>query len=154
MGMGKVPDNPCSIARSLGVLGERWTFLILREAWSGTIRFSEFRKALGVAPDVLTERLNTLVEYGVMRKVPYQDPGERARSSYVLTSAGQELTVLLAALQQWGDEHLPWPDGPTVLRRVAGTDRPVHVGFIDDEGHEVDRDKVTLIRTAAYPVRA
>lgn len=152
--MGKVPDNPCSIARSLGVLGERWTFLILREAWAGTTRFSEFRKALGVAPDVLTERLNTLVEHGVMRKVPYQEPGERARSSYALTSAGQELMVLLAALQQWGDEHLPWPDGPTVLRRVAGTDRPVHVGFIDDEGHEVDPDKVTLIRTAAYQVRA
>ena len=153
--MGKVPDSPCSIARSLGVLGERWTFLILREAWTGATRFSEFRKALGVAPDVLTERLNTLVEHGVMRKVPYQEPGERARSSYALTSAGQELTVLLAALQQWGDEHLPWPDGPAaILRRVDGTDRPVHVGFIDDEGHEVDRDKVTLIRTAAYPVRA
>ena len=62
--------------------------------------------------------------------------------------------MLLAALQQWGDEHLPWPDGPTILRRVAGTGLPVHVGFIDDEGHEVDRDKVELIRTAAYPVRA
>ena len=154
MGVGRVPDNPCAIARTLGVLGERWTFLILREAWAGTTRFSDFRKALGVAADVLTERLNTLVEHGVMRKVPYQDPGERARSSYVLTPAGQELTVLLAALQQWGDEHLPWPDGPSVLRRVAGTGRPVHVGFIDDEGREVDRDSVTLVRTAAYPVRA
>jgi DNA-binding HxlR family transcriptional regulator len=148
--MGKVPDSPCSIARSLGVLGERWTFLILREASSGTIRFSEFRNTLGVAPDVLTERLNTLVEHGVMRKVPYQEPGERARSSYALTSAGQELTVLLAALQQWGDEHLPWPEGPSVLRRVGDSDCPVRVGYVDDEGREIPAGDVTMVRTSAY----
>lgn len=149
--MGKVPNDPCAIARSLGVLGERWTFLILREAMLGTTRFSEFRKALGVAPDVLTERLNTLVEYGVLNKVPYQPPGERTRFSYVLTAAGEELQPVLAALQQWGDKHLPWPAGRSVVRRVAGTDRPVHVGFIDDRGREVEQSKVAAIRTAAYP---
>jgi DNA-binding HxlR family transcriptional regulator len=151
--MGKVPDDPCAIARTLGVLGERWTFLILREATSGATRFSEFQKALGVAPDVLTDRLNTLVEYGVMAKLQYQNPGERARFSYALTDAGRELIVLLAALQQWGDEHLPWAQGPSVLRRVGGSDRPVHVGFIDDRGREVGRDQVAMVRTAAYPVR-
>src|ERR1700749_1051209 len=104
--MGKVPDSPCSIARSLGVLGERWTLLILREAWLGTDRFSQFREALGVAADVLSQRLSTLVEHGVMEKVPYQEPGERARASYRLTPAGEELMVVLGALQQWGDEHL------------------------------------------------
>jgi len=56
----------CSIARSLEVLGERWTFLILREALSGATRFAQFREALGIAPDVLTDRLSTLVEYGVL----------------------------------------------------------------------------------------
>ena len=96
--MGKVPDDPCAIARSLGVLGERWTFLILREASRGADRFSQFREALGVAPDVLAERLSTLVAYGVMEKVPYQEPGERARASYRLTPPGEELTVVLAAL--------------------------------------------------------
>jgi DNA-binding HxlR family transcriptional regulator len=149
--MGKVPKDSCAIARSLGVLGERWTFLILREATMGTSRFSDFRNTLGVASDVLTERLNTLVEHGVLEKVPYREPGERARSSYLLTPAGQELAVLLAALQQWGDEHLPWPEGPSILRRIKGSDRPVHVGFIDDRGREVKRENVAMVRTAAYP---
>jgi DNA-binding HxlR family transcriptional regulator len=150
--MGTVPNNPCAIARSLGVLGERWTFLVLREAAMGTSRFSAFRKALGIAPDVLTERLNTLVEHGVLERVPYQDPGDRARHSYSLTPAGEELIVILAALQQWGDEHLPWPEGPSLLRRVEGSDRPVHVGFIDDRGREVSRENFAMVRTAAYPV--
>lgn len=149
--MGTVPDDSCAIARTLGVVGERWTFLILREAWSGTTRFSDFRDALGVAPDVLTDRLTTLVEHGVMEKVPYQEPGSRARSSYVLTPAGTQLGVTLASLQQWGDEHLPWREGPSILRRVSGTDRPVHVGFIDDRGREVAPDRVEMVRTAAYP---
>lgn len=149
--VSKAPETSCSIARSLGVLGERWTFLILREAFSGLTRFAEFRDSLGIAPDILADRLATLVTYGVMEKVPYQEPGERARSAYVLTPAGRELIVVLAALQQWGDEHLPWPDGPSVLRRVRDSDRPVHVSFVDDSGREVPETDVAMIRTAAYP---
>jgi DNA-binding HxlR family transcriptional regulator len=147
-GMGKVPDDACAIARSLGVLGERWTFLILREASRGADRFSQFREALGVAPDVLAERLGTLVAYGVMEKVPYQEPGERARASYRLTPPGEELTVVLAALQQWGDEHLPWPEGPSMLRRTKDSGQPVHVGFVDDSGREIPRENVAMVRTA------
>jgi DNA-binding HxlR family transcriptional regulator len=124
--------------------------LILREAVMGTTRFSDFRKALGVAADVLTERLNALVEHGVLEKVPYQQPGERPRASYVLTPAGHELILVLAALP-WGDKYLPWPDGPGVVRRVEGTDQPVHVGFIDDRGHEVDHTRAAMVPTAIYP---
>ena len=149
--MASVSNDPCAIARSLDVLGQRWTFLILREASTGTSRFSDFRAALGVAPDVLAERLNTLVEYGVMEKVPYQEPGARMRASYVLTPSGSELSVALAALQQWGDEHLPWPAGPSVLRRVKGTDRPVHVGFVDNRGRKVSPDNVEFVITPAHP---
>jgi hypothetical protein len=71
----------------------------------------------------------------------------------VLTSAGEELSVMLLALQQWGDEHLPWAEGPSILRRVKGTDRAVRVGFVDDRGREVKPGNVKLIRTAAYPSR-
>ena len=149
--MSKVPDSSCAIARSLGVLGERWTFLILREATLGVTRFAQFRDSLGIAPDVLTERLATLVEYGVLERVAYQEPGSRSRSAYVLTPAGRELSVVLAALQQWGDEHLPWPEGPSMLRRVRDSDRPVHVGFVDDRGREVPAEDVAMIRTDAYP---
>src|SRR5271154_6819522 len=125
--MAKVPDSTCSIERSLGVLGERWTFLILREAFLGVTRFAEFRDRLGVAPDVLTDRLTTLVEYGVLEREPYQEPGARSGFASLLPPAGRELQVVLAALQRWGDKHVPPPEGPSLLRRVAGTDRPVHI---------------------------
>jgi DNA-binding HxlR family transcriptional regulator len=84
-----------------------------REALAGTTRFAEFRDALGVAADVLSDRLSTLVDHGVMYREPYQEPGRRTRFAYHLTDAGRELHVVLASLQQWGDKYLPWPDGPT-----------------------------------------
>jgi DNA-binding HxlR family transcriptional regulator len=141
-------DMACSIARSLDVLGERWTFLILREAaFSGTTRFSDFRKDLGIAPDVLTERLATLVDHGVMEKVPYREPGSRARDAYVLTDAGRELNIVLGAMQQWGDKNLPWPGGPTVLRRLGESDEQVRVAFVDADGKEVDSDAVSMVRS-------
>ncbi len=151
---GQVPDSTCSIARSLGVLGERWTFLILREAFLGATRFAEFRDRLGVASDVLSDRLGTLVEFGVLAREPYQEPGARSRFAYRLTPAGRELHVVLGALQQWGDEHLPHPDGPSMLRRVRGTGRPAHVGFIDEDGREVATADVAVIPAAAAAVPA
>jgi DNA-binding HxlR family transcriptional regulator len=143
--------QPCSIARSLEVVGARWTLLILREAFSGTTRFAEFRQALGIAPDVLSERLSTLVEHGVLGKEPYQEPGTRARYSYHLTPAGRELLVVIGALQQWGDDHLPRKEGPTIERRSAHSRLPLRVGFVDPTGTEVGLDDVELVRTAAYP---
>ena len=143
--MGKVPDSACSIARSVGVLGERWTFLILREAFSGATKFAEFRDRLGIAPDVLSDRLSTLVEYGVMEREPYQEPGARPRFAYQLTPAGTDLRVVLSALQQWGDKYLPRPEGPSVLRRIRGTDLPVHVGYVDDQGDEIALADVAMI---------
>ena len=149
--MAKVPDATCSIERSLGVLGERWTFLILREAFLGATRFAQFRDNLGVAPDVLSDRLITLVAYGVMEREPYQEPGARVRFAYRLTAAGLELQLVLSALQQWGDEHVPRPEGPSMVRRVRGTDRPVRVGYVDERGREVKATDLAMIPTAAYP---
>jgi DNA-binding HxlR family transcriptional regulator len=146
--MAELPT--CSIARSLEVLGERWTLLILRDAFSGATRFSEFRDSLGVAPDVLTARLATLVQAGAMTREPYQEPGARVRHSYHLTPRGQDLLVVLGALQQWGDEHLPREAGPTIVRR-SGDGRPLHLGFVDDRGSEVELADVEFVRTAAYP---
>ena len=144
-GMAKDPEEACSIARTLGVVGERWTFLILREAFLGATRFAEFRDRLGVAPDILSDRLATLVEFGVMSREPYREPGARSRFAYRLTPAGHELRLVLSALQQWGDEYLPRPEGPTMLRRIRGTDCPVRVGYLDDEGREVHPADLALI---------
>lgn len=132
------------------MLGERWTILILREAVDGQTRFAGFRDALGVTTDVLSDRLATLVDHGVMYREPYQEPGSRTRFEYHLTDAGRELHVLLGALQQWGDEHLPWPDGPTIERRAQRTGRPVHAAFIDDLGYEVPVADVVTVQTDAW----
>lgn len=149
--MAKVLDPSCSIARSLGVLGERWTFLVLREALWGVTRFAQFRERLGIAPDVLTDRLGTLVDYGVLTRQPYQEPGTRIREEYLLTPAGRELQVVLGALQQWGDEHLPTAEGPSVVRLHRRTGRPLHIGFVDEDGREVDMADVAMTPTESYP---
>ena len=143
-------QDSCAIARTLAVVGERWTLLILRDAFLGARRFSQFRRSLGIAPDVLADRLATLVAHGVLARATYREPGSRAREEYRLTDAGRELQVVLGALQQWGDAHLPWPDGPTMLR-CGPNGAPLHVGFVDGDGDEVD--EVRFERTAAYPSR-
>jgi DNA-binding HxlR family transcriptional regulator len=143
-------EEPCSIARSLEVLGERWTFLILRDALGGATRFSEFRESLKVAPDVLTDRLNTLIDAGVMTKQPYKEPGQRTRYRYELTDAGRDLRVVIGALQQWGDEHRPYEPGATIERRTPDG-RPARVAFVDDQHTEIDGNEVLFVRTASYP---
>jgi DNA-binding HxlR family transcriptional regulator len=146
----RLEEYRCSVARSLSVVGERWTLLILREALAGTTRFADFQANLGMAPDLLTDRLATLVDYGVMTRESYQQPGQRSRPAYHLTPAGRELHVTIGALQQWGDKHLPRHQGPTLVRKARRTDRPVHVAFIDDLGYEIPADDVAAIPTAAY----
>ncbi|HEV7651250.1 MAG TPA: helix-turn-helix domain-containing protein [Actinophytocola sp.] len=142
--------NICSIARSLEVLGEKWTLLVIRDAFAGVTRFADFRASLGIAPDILTARLGTLVEAGILEKVPYREPGSRQRYEYQLTAAGRELRVVLGALQQWGDEHRPYERGPTMVRR-SGDGRPLAVAFVDDRDRVVPLDDVRFERTAAYP---
>jgi DNA-binding HxlR family transcriptional regulator len=149
MAIAKLRDSSCSVARSLSVLGERWTLLIVREALSGTTRFEAFRENLGVAADVLSERLNTLVECGVMRREAYQKAGRRTQYQYSLTETGLELHVVVGALQQWGDRNLPRPEGPSVVRRSKTTAAPVRVAFVDESGREVPENEVVIVDTAA-----
>jgi DNA-binding HxlR family transcriptional regulator len=146
-------DESCAIARSLGVLGQRWSLLILRDALLGVTRFADFRASLGIAPDVLTSRLESLVAAGVLERRPYREPGDRTRMGYHVTPVGRELQVVLGALQQWGDEHRPFAAGPSMLRRSATDDRPLRVAFVDDEGGEVPLEDVAFVPTDAYPAR-
>ncbi|MCF3130182.1 winged helix-turn-helix transcriptional regulator [Streptomyces olivochromogenes] len=141
-------DEPaCSIERSLQILGERWSFLVLREIFAGKHKFAEIQSALGIASNLLSARLKLLVESGVLRTKTYQEPGSRPRQSYHLTEAGRDLRVVLSALQQWGDLHRPRPSGPSALRRTR-SGSPVHVGFVDDDGHEVPPADVVIVTDA------
>ncbi|MGW3243751.1 winged helix-turn-helix transcriptional regulator [Streptomyces sp. NPDC001070] len=136
-------ETACSIACTLEVVGDKWTFLILREAaLRGVTRFADFRRELGIAADMLTGRLAALVDEGIMEKRPYREPGSRTRYSYHLTPAGEELRLILAALQQWGDVHRTPARGPSHLRRSAGGGRPVSVAFVDDTGTVLSADEV------------
>lgn len=106
-------DNQnCSIARTLELVGERWTMLVLREAFFGRRRFDEYAERLGMARNVLSARLAHLVEEGVLEKVRYQDRPERFE--YRLTDKGRDLWPVLSALRDYGDRHYA-PDGPPVL---------------------------------------
>ncbi|GIM93004.1 winged helix-turn-helix transcriptional regulator [Paractinoplanes toevensis] len=145
------PDALCSIERSLAVVGERWSLLILRQAHSGTTRFADFQSALGLSPQVLTARLTTLVAAGVLEPREYRVAGARTRVDYHLTVAGRELRLVLGALQQWGDDHLRSPgDPPAYGRRRVADERPVRVAFVAEDGRTAAVDEVSI---AADPDR-
>jgi len=110
----------CSIARTLELVGERWTLLIIRDAFLGRRRFDEFQDSLGVARNVLTERLNRLVEEGIFERVPYSE--RPPRFEYRLTEKGRDLAVPLLALMQWGDRHLGHKP-PRIARRRGDRSR-------------------------------
>jgi DNA-binding HxlR family transcriptional regulator len=112
------PEQVCSIARSLEVVGERWTLLILRDAVLGLTRFDEFQESLGIASNVLTNRLKRMCDEDLLERVPDEErPG---RPKYVLTDKGRELAPVLIVLMKWGDRHYPTPSGPPRLTLHAG----------------------------------
>src|SRR4051812_16833491 len=93
----------CPVARTLDIVGERWTLLILRDAFNGVRRFEDFAVSLPIARNVLTDRLRTLVEHGILSREPYQS--NPPRYTYRLTPAGMELYPVIVALMQWGNRH-------------------------------------------------
>lgn len=122
-----VPRTDCSIAAALEVVGDRWTILILRDAFRGIHRFDELRRDLEIPRAVLADRLRRLVEAGVLVRRPYSE--HPPRDEYRLTDMGRELSPILVALMQWGDRWLSGPDGPPTLlvHETCGTE--VDLGF-------------------------
>jgi len=104
-------DFSCSVAQTLEVVGEWWTPMILRDLFLGVTRFDEFQSRLGIARNVLTTRLNHLVEHGIVEKVAYQQ--HPVRHDYRLTDKGRDLWLVMTALREWGDRWAA-PDGPPI----------------------------------------
>jgi len=134
-------DMACSIARTLDVIGEPWSPLIVRDVWVGFSRFEQIQADLSISRKVLTERLNHLVECGVLERRPYD---RRPRYEYVLTGKGLELVELLMVMVAWGDKWLAGEDGPPVLYRhhacgeisrvdlrCAHCGEPMHAGDVE-----------------------
>jgi len=103
----------CSLARTLAVMGDRWTLMILRDAFLRVRRFEDFEKSLKIARRVLSERLALLVEEGILAKVPYQD--KPLRHEYRLTDKGLDLYPAILSLVHWGDKYYAGKEGPPVL---------------------------------------
>ena len=110
-------DRPptCSIGRAMEILGERWTFLILRESFYGVRRFSDIQRNLGIARNILSTRLQSLVGAGILVRVLYQEEPERYE--YRLSEAGIDLYPAIVTLMRWGDRHLSGELGPPVVLR-------------------------------------
>jgi DNA-binding HxlR family transcriptional regulator len=107
-------SSNCTIGAALAIVGEKWTFLVLREAFNGVRRFDDIRRRISAPRQVLSDRLARLVAEGLLRKVPYREAGQRSRSEYRLTEAGLALFPLLVALLEWGNRYAASPDGPLV----------------------------------------
>src|SRR3954464_7476601 len=105
--------EPCSIGRAMEVLGERWTFLIVREAFFGVRRFTELQRNLGIARNILSARLQTLTRAGILEKIRYQQEPERYE--YKLTAMGRDLYPAIVSIMRWGDEYLAGDGGPPLL---------------------------------------
>lgn len=136
----------CSIARSLQVIGEKWTILILREAFLGAKRFEEFHRVLGCARNLLTDRLRTLVDEGLLARVPYKVPGARMREAYELTEKGREAFPILIALMEWGDRFAADPAGPAAVLTSTVDGSPVRLAFVDARGRtDVGLDELTQV---------
>src|SRR5271155_4152936 len=117
----------CAIGATVGLVGERPTFLVLREAFNGVRRFADMQRRTGMPRQVLSDRLGRLVDEGLLRKVPYQDSGQRRRYEYRLTEKGMDLYPVLVALMEWGDKHAARPDGPPVLLQHRDCGQPVRL---------------------------
>lgn len=146
------PESTCQIVRTLDVIGEKWSLLIVRNALRGQTRFSQFGENLGLSSDILANRLAKLVDAGVFEKRDYHEPGERMRSSYHLTPRGEALRVVIAAMMQWGDEFNPSPQGGGSRLVEAHDERPLRLAFLDAQGGEVEESAVAILPRAAGAV--
>lgn len=106
-------DN-CTVGRAMAILGERWTFVVLREIFNGIRRFEDMRVRTDVPRQVLANRLALLVRHGILRREPYREPGSRQRYEYRLTEKGFDLYPVLVAVLDWGDRYLADPAGSPV----------------------------------------
>ncbi|MGW9396348.1 winged helix-turn-helix transcriptional regulator [Streptomyces sp. NPDC055642] len=126
----------CPVQLTLGVVGEKWTLLILRDACNGVRRFDEFRRHIGLSEAVLSDRLRKLTAAGILRAVPYQEPGSRSRNEYRVTRKGWDLWPVLVALKQWGETHMEDDGaGPVLDLRHEECGTPVRVVVECERGH-------------------
>lgn len=144
-----IPEPRCQVVRTLDIVGEKWSLLIVRDALRGRSRFSDFRESLGAPTDVLTARLASLVASGILEKRVYRDAGSRGRASYHLTEAGRGLQVLVAAMVQWNDRFDPAASGPGSIVVDATDSTRLELAFVGADGRVVAPDQIVISAATA-----
>ena len=136
----------CSIAAALEAVGERWSFLILRASFNGLHHFEEFQSTLGIARNILSNRLGRLVENGILERMP--DPSDRRKVSYQLTAKGLDLLPVLISLRQWGEKWVSGkPSNPVLVDRYSR--QPIQpVSVCSAEGRSLSLDELEWIDRA------
>ena len=134
--------RPCPIARSLDDVGEWWSILLLRDAFQGLTRFDQFQKSLEIAPNILTRRLNSLVERGLFEKRVYCE--RPLRHEYVLTAKARDFRPVLLSLLAWGNKHLA-PEGPSLVMVDKADGHWAEPVLVDRQtGRELDSEDFTM----------
>ena len=138
-----IPRDRCGMALACDLLGERWTMLLVREAFYGVSRFDDLRTDLGIPRGILSTRLAKLVADGILEKHPYREGSSRTRYEYRLSDRGRELGLALLALMQWGDRHLQDTPSPLSIRdRRSG--KPLVVALVTPDGRAVSAEDVQV----------
>ncbi|WP_332692120.1 winged helix-turn-helix transcriptional regulator [Bosea sp. (in: a-proteobacteria)] len=134
----------CPSARSLDAIGDWWSLLIVRDAFDGMSRFGEFQKSLGIARNILSDRLRTLTARGILETVPAADGG--ARQEYRLTAKGRDLFPVMVALRQWGEQHLfaPGEKHSRLVERSSG--QTVRLLVRTEDGRPIGAEESVILK--------
>jgi DNA-binding HxlR family transcriptional regulator len=140
---GEPADSACPVARTVDIVGDKWSLLIIRDAFDGIRRFSQFQRNLGIAKNILAARLHDLVDADVLRLVPASDGGRY--QEYVLTGKGEALFDLIVSLRQWGEEHAFDPGERHSVLVDATTGRPVpRLSYTTPDGRRIQADQTRV----------
>jgi DNA-binding HxlR family transcriptional regulator len=132
----------CPIEKTMALLGTKSAMLIMREAFYGTTRFDDFWRRVGVTKAAAAARLSELVDAGLLRRRPYQEPGQRSRDEYVLTDAGLDFMPVVMAMFEWGRRHLPYDAPLRLSHKNCGAEATVEIRCA--EGHHVPPDELAV----------
>lgn len=144
----------CHIEGTLEVIGDKGALVVLREVFNGVRRFADMQRHSGLPKQVLSNRLATLVEHEVLRRVPYQPEGERRRHEYRLTEKGFDLYPVLVALAQWGEQYVVGPAGPPVELAHRDCGAVVRAVLECEDGHRLDDVRDVAPRPGPAAVRS
>jgi DNA-binding HxlR family transcriptional regulator len=139
-----IPKDQCPMALAAGIIGDKWTLLILREAFYGVQRYDDMRQDTGAPRAMLTDRLNKLVAHGILRRHPYKEDGDRVRFAYALTEAGAGLAHTMMALTQWGETFVAREDAPVQLIEKK-TGQSLRVEFVSADGRVIQSKNAGLV---------